>query len=179
MRVICFLIEHVKQEMQVQQLRAGFPNLFTLAYPLIILFVFAYSLLSFSTSPATTCRWKELFINAAFLRPVFPRVPSAVRIIPCRPNRKNRCGSWACKCTCYFQRFGGKQLAHERKGKWADGVSASVLSRAAEIFAKTRAVGTARLFESHRPQSTRTNLQRLEVWPSYTPPEQGLMLRLA
>ncbi|GBM92666.1 hypothetical protein AVEN_251400-1 [Araneus ventricosus] len=37
-------------------------------------------------------------------------------------------------------------------------------------FAKLRAVGTARLFEFHRPQSTNTNL---EAWPSHTPSEQG------
>ncbi|GBN96735.1 hypothetical protein AVEN_273067-1 [Araneus ventricosus] len=33
--------------------------------------------------------------KAAFLRPVFRRVSSAVRVIPRRRNRKNRCGSWA------------------------------------------------------------------------------------
>ncbi|GBM78206.1 hypothetical protein AVEN_72409-1 [Araneus ventricosus] len=33
--------------------------------------------------------------KAAFQRPVFSRVSSAVYIIPCRRNGKNRCGSWA------------------------------------------------------------------------------------
>ncbi|GBO00699.1 hypothetical protein AVEN_271575-1 [Araneus ventricosus] len=44
--------------------------------------------------------------------------------------------------------------------KGPDGAIASVHSRAAEIFAKPRAIGTARLFEFHRPQSTSTNLTR-------------------
>ncbi|GBL74333.1 hypothetical protein AVEN_235314-1 [Araneus ventricosus] len=54
-----------------------------------------------------------------------------------------------------------------------DGAIASVHSSAAEIFAKPRAVGTVRLFEFNRPQSTSTNLERLEIWRSHTPLEQG------
>ncbi|GBM79626.1 hypothetical protein AVEN_131225-1 [Araneus ventricosus] len=37
------------------------------------------------------------------------------------------------------------------------------------ILAKSSAIGTAYLFEFHRPQSTSANLEALEVWPSYTP----------
>ncbi|GBN31982.1 hypothetical protein AVEN_131560-1 [Araneus ventricosus] len=37
---------------------------------------------------------------------------------------------------------------------------------------RSRVVGRARLFGFHRSQSTSTNLERLEVWPSHTPSEQ-------
>ncbi|GBM58106.1 hypothetical protein AVEN_164292-1 [Araneus ventricosus] len=47
------------------------------------------------------------------------------------------------------------------------------LERTAEIFAKPLTVGTVRLFEFHRPQSTNANLERLEIWPSHTPLEKG------
>ncbi|GBN09672.1 hypothetical protein AVEN_50399-1 [Araneus ventricosus] len=56
--------------------------------------------------------------------------------------------------------------------KGPDDAIASVHSSIAEIFAKPRAVGTARLFEFHRPHVR--NLVRLEIWPSHTPLEQGL-----
>ncbi|GBM11380.1 hypothetical protein AVEN_59048-1, partial [Araneus ventricosus] len=59
--------------------------------------------------------------------------------------------------------------------KGPDGAIASVHSRATEIFAKPRAIGTARLLEFHRPQSISANLERLEVWPSHTPLEQGFI----
>ncbi|GBN98960.1 hypothetical protein AVEN_30836-1 [Araneus ventricosus] len=52
-------------------------------------------------------------------------------------------------------------------------VGSYIHSSAAEIFAKPRAVGTARLFECHRPQSTSTNLERIKVCPRHTPLEQG------
>ncbi|GBM05373.1 hypothetical protein AVEN_268518-1 [Araneus ventricosus] len=57
--------------------------------------------------------------------------------------------------------------------KGPDGAIASVHSNAAEIFPKPRAVRMAHLLEFHRPQSTSTNLERLEVWPGHTPLEQG------
>ncbi|GBO25544.1 hypothetical protein AVEN_164269-1 [Araneus ventricosus] len=91
--------------------------------------------------------------------------------IDCR-NRKNRCGSLACKCICSFQRCGSKYLTHQKKVEKQDGAITSIQS---EIFAKPCAVRTARLFD--RPQSTSTNLERLEVWPSHTPLEQGLTIK--
>ncbi|GBM36539.1 hypothetical protein AVEN_46015-1 [Araneus ventricosus] len=57
--------------------------------------------------------------------------------------------------------------------KESDGAIVSVHSSAAEIFAKPRAVGTARMFEFHRPWTTSANLVRLEVQPSHMPLEQG------
>ncbi|GBM82448.1 hypothetical protein AVEN_229087-1 [Araneus ventricosus] len=42
--------------------RAGVPNLFSLEYPLITIFIFAYPLLSYSPSP-TICLCKEAFTN--------------------------------------------------------------------------------------------------------------------
>ncbi|GBN10713.1 hypothetical protein AVEN_261930-1 [Araneus ventricosus] len=47
---------------------------------------------------------------------------------------------------------------------------------AAERFAKLRALGMARLFEFHQSQFTSTNLERLEVWTSHTPSEQGFIV---
>ncbi|GBN78852.1 hypothetical protein AVEN_30957-1 [Araneus ventricosus] len=93
--------------------------------------------------------------------------------IPYLQNGKNRCGSWACKTICRFPRCGGKRHAHQRKKERPDGAITSFYSSAAEIFAKPRAVGTARLFEFQRPQSTNTNFERLEFCPSHTPLEQG------
>ncbi|GBL83264.1 hypothetical protein AVEN_76173-1 [Araneus ventricosus] len=102
---------------------------------------------------------------------------SAVRVIPCRRNRKNRCGSWACKCICWFPRYGGKYCAHQRKVERPDGANASAHSNTAETFSKSRAVGSARLFEFNRPRSTSTILERLEICPSHRPLEHGLMIQ--
>ncbi|GBL74659.1 hypothetical protein AVEN_198601-1, partial [Araneus ventricosus] len=44
--------------------------------------------------------------KVAFLRRVFPRASSALRVIPRRRNRKNRCGWWTCECFCFFPRCG-------------------------------------------------------------------------
>ncbi|GBM52044.1 hypothetical protein AVEN_238109-1 [Araneus ventricosus] len=114
--------------------------------------------------------------KAAFQRPVFPRVSSAFRVITCRRSSKNRCGSWACKCICGFPRYGGKQIAHQRKRERARRCHCvRSLERCRDICkAMRRDIETARLIEFHRPQSTSTNLERLEVWPSHTPLEQGL-----
>ncbi|GBM10740.1 hypothetical protein AVEN_215890-1 [Araneus ventricosus] len=60
--------------------------------------------------------------------------------------------------------------------KETDGGIASIPSSAAEIFAKPRAVGTASLFEFHRPQSTSANIKRLEIRPSHTPLEHGFTI---
>ncbi|GBO28312.1 hypothetical protein AVEN_242234-1 [Araneus ventricosus] len=49
--------------------------------------------------------------------------------------------------------------------------TASIHLSAAQRFAKQR----RDLSEFHRPQSTSTNLERLEVLPSHTPWEQGFM----
>ncbi|GBL95883.1 hypothetical protein AVEN_227125-1, partial [Araneus ventricosus] len=68
-----------------------------------------------SIPPIPTTRNK-----AAFQRPVFPRVSSAVRVIPYHRNRKNRCGSWACKCICGFPRYGGNYLAHKSQSAIAE-----------------------------------------------------------
>ncbi|GBN74286.1 hypothetical protein AVEN_35321-1 [Araneus ventricosus] len=113
--------------------------------------------------------------KATFPRSAFPRVPSAVRVIPHRRTRKNRCGSWACKCIYCFPRYGGKYLAHQRKGEWPECVSASVHSSAAEIFAKLHALKTARVFgippntvHKYEPRATRG-------FPSHTPSEQSLI----
>ncbi|GBN38172.1 hypothetical protein AVEN_160451-1 [Araneus ventricosus] len=61
--------------------------------------------------------------------------------------------------------------------KGPDGAIASVHSNTVGIFAKPRAVGTARLFEFHRPKSTSANLERLEDCPTHSPLEQGLRHR--
>ncbi|GBM15880.1 hypothetical protein AVEN_258425-1 [Araneus ventricosus] len=81
--------------------------------------------------------------EAAFLRPVFPRVPSAVRVIPHRRNRKNGSGLWA--CICCFPSYGGKKLARQRRWKWPDGINVTFYSRAAERFDKPRVDVTERL----------------------------------
>ncbi|GBO05868.1 hypothetical protein AVEN_187008-1 [Araneus ventricosus] len=63
--------------------------------------------------------------------------------------------------------------ANSSRIKGPDEAIVSVHSIAAEIFAKPRAVGTARLFEFHRPRSTSTNLERPQICPSHKSLEQG------
>ncbi|GBN72598.1 hypothetical protein AVEN_95480-1 [Araneus ventricosus] len=104
----------------------------------------------------------------AFQRPVFPRVSSTVRVISCRRNRKNRCGSWACASVASRVMAASKESRAARRHQ-------CLRERYRDICKATRrAVGTARLFQFNRPHSTSTNLVRLEVWPSHTPLEQGL-----
>ncbi|GBL67035.1 hypothetical protein AVEN_77076-1 [Araneus ventricosus] len=104
-----------------------------------------------------------------------------------------------CKCICGFQRCGGKYLRHQRARRCQfipslkhcgdicqvtrsrNGASVRIPPtsvhkcepRATRSVAKPHAVGTARLFEFHRPHSTNVNLERLEDWPSHTPLLQG------
>ncbi|GBN33215.1 hypothetical protein AVEN_104414-1 [Araneus ventricosus] len=49
------------------------------------------------------------------------------------------------------------------------------LERCRDICKATR-TKKARLFEFHRSQSTSTNLERLEVWPSHTPLQYGFTM---
>ncbi|GBL76823.1 hypothetical protein AVEN_53483-1 [Araneus ventricosus] len=66
--------------------------------------------------------------------------------------------------------------SHNSKGP--DGTIESIHSSAAEIFAKPRAAGTARLFEFHRPQYTIANLERLEVRPSHARWNKALGIKI-
>ncbi|GBL99411.1 hypothetical protein AVEN_206811-1 [Araneus ventricosus] len=102
--------------------------------------------------------------KAAFQRPVFPRVSSAIRVIPCRRNGKNRCDLCASKCICGFPRCGGKWLAHQRTRRRH---CIRSLERCRDICKGA----TVRI-----PPTTSTNLERLEVCPSHTPLEKGLSL---
>ncbi|GBL63330.1 hypothetical protein AVEN_170765-1 [Araneus ventricosus] len=94
--------------------------------------------------------------KATFLRPVFSRAPSTVRVIPQRRNWKNRCGSWACISTFVVSLVMAVNSSHI-KGR-GSGQTASVHpfhSSAAQRFGKPRAVGTALTVKNstdHSPQ---------------------------
>ncbi|GBM12366.1 hypothetical protein AVEN_211553-1 [Araneus ventricosus] len=112
--------------------------------------------------------------KAAFQRHVFPQISSVVRAISCRRNGKNRVVRGLVSASV-VSRVVAVNSSHI---KGPDDAIASVHSSAAEIFGKPCDVGTARLFEFHRPQSTSANLERLEVLPSHTPLEQGVSLEV-
>ncbi|GBM73234.1 hypothetical protein AVEN_94681-1 [Araneus ventricosus] len=87
----------------------------------------------------------------AALRPVFPRVLSAVRFIPRRRKRKNRCGSWA-RRTCCFALWWRQIFYHQRVRPQ----TASVHPPRAPPEDGRHAPWESHWSEFHRPQSTST-----------------------